>query len=78
VLKEPQIFEYCSDSVNAMNVPLSLKGFRTQFNSFHHFKLADATLILHNVVHNNQPIGIFEVQQINIKNLLGRLLSSIC
>jgi len=74
---QDEVFEYIEDSVNAMDVPSYLKGFRTQFLSFHHFKPAAAKAILQNAIDNNQPVGIFEVQQRNFKNLLQTLLSPI-
>ncbi|MBD0284618.1 MAG: class I SAM-dependent methyltransferase [Bacteroidota bacterium] len=75
--KQPDVFEYVEDSVNAMNVPPHLKGFRTQFLSFHHFRPKDAEAILQNAIDNNQPIGIFEAQQRDFKNLVQRFLSPI-
>jgi ubiquinone/menaquinone biosynthesis C-methylase UbiE len=75
--KQPDIFEYLEYSVNAMNVPAALQGFRTQFLSFHHFRPNDAKAILQNAVDNRQPIGIFEAQQRGIKNLIQRLFSPI-
>jgi len=44
--KQPDIFEYFEEPVNAMDVPKHLKGFRTQFNSLHHFRPKDAKAIL--------------------------------
>jgi hypothetical protein len=54
-----------------------LKGFRTQFLSLHHFRPEDAKAILQNALDNNQPIGIFEGQQRDFKNILRMLLSPI-
>ncbi len=34
--KQHHIFEYVEESVNAMDVPKYLKGFRTHFNFLHH------------------------------------------
>ncbi len=73
--KHPDIFDYIEYSVNAMNVPTQLKGFRTQFSSFHHFKPEAARAILQNAVDNKQAIGVFEAQQRNIKNLILRFFS---
>lgn len=75
--KHPDVFEYIEESVNAMAVPSYLQGFRTQFLSFHHFRPKDAKAILQNAVDNNQPIGIFEAQQRDIKNLIQRILSPV-
>ena len=71
------VFEYAEGSINAMDIPHYLTGFRTHFLSFHHFRSKDAKAILQNAVDRNQPIGIFEAQQRNIKNLVQRMLSPI-
>lgn len=75
--KQPDVFEYIAESVNAMDVPNYLKGFRTQFLSLHHFRPNDAKAILQNALDNNQAIGIFEAQQRDIKSLVGMFLSPI-
>jgi ubiquinone/menaquinone biosynthesis C-methylase UbiE len=75
--KQPEVFEYVEDSVNAMDVPENLRGFRTQFLSFHHFRPKDAKAILQNAIDRNQGIGIFEAQQRDLKNLAQRLLSPL-
>ncbi len=75
--KMPDIFDYIEYPVNAMDVPTDVKGFRTQFLSLHHFKREDAKAILQNAIDCNQPIGIFEAQQRNIKSLIPMLLSPI-
>jgi len=52
---------YYPGSVDAMNVPSELKGFRTLFTSFHHFSPEEARAILQNAVDAGEGIGIFEV-----------------
>ncbi len=52
---------FSPDSVDAMNVPGELKGFRTIFTSFHHFSPPRARAILQNAVDDGQNIGIFEM-----------------
>jgi hypothetical protein len=47
-------------SVDAMAVPRDLRGFRTMFTSFHHFRPAPARAILADAVDNRVGIGIFE------------------
>ncbi len=49
------------DSVDAMNVPVELKGFRTMFTSFHHFSPSGARAILEDVVNAGEGIGVFEI-----------------
>lgn len=75
--QQPDTFEYVEEPVNALDVPKQLKGFRTQFNSLHHFRPKDAKAILQNAIDNDQPIGVFEAHQRNIKNLVWMLLSPV-
>ena len=51
----------CLDSIDAASLPQQLTGFRTLFNSFHHFRPADARGILSAACVDRQPIGIFEI-----------------
>src|SRR5256714_11852513 len=51
---------FVSWSVDARSVPAELKGIRTIFNSFHHFREVDARKILGDAVKAGQPIAIFE------------------
>ena len=53
--------EFYRNSVDAMNVPVELDGFRTMFSSFHHFSPPQARAILQNAVDAGQGIGIFEI-----------------
>jgi hypothetical protein len=48
------------EPVDAMKVPVALKGLRTMFTSFHHFPPEDARAILQNAVDAGESIGIFE------------------
>lgn len=50
-----------ADPVDATQIPAELKGFRTLFTSFHHFRPEEARAILQNAVANQQGIGIFEI-----------------
>ena len=47
--------------VDARAVPAGLKGFRTLFTSFHHFRPAEARAILADAVGQRQGIAVFEV-----------------
>jgi hypothetical protein len=76
-LQTPETFEYISEPVNAMAVPASLNGLRTQFLSLHHFKPEQVKAILQNAIDNNQPIAIFEGQQRTIKSMIPMLFSPI-
>jgi hypothetical protein len=47
-------------SIDAMAVPADLRGFRTMFTSFHHFRPEAARTILADAVKNRVGIGVFE------------------
>jgi hypothetical protein len=47
-------------SIDAMTVPRDLRGFRTMFTSFHHFRPDAARTILADVVKSRVGIGVFE------------------
>lgn len=70
-------FEYESESVDARDVPVDLLGLRTQFLSFHHFKPADARLILKNALDVKSSIAIFEAQERSIPSVLAMVFSPI-
>ncbi|MEM8928055.1 MAG: hypothetical protein AAGC45_07620 [Bacteroidota bacterium] len=75
--KQAPNFEYINTSIDARNVPESLKGLRTQFLSLHHFRPEDAQLILQNAVDAEVPIAIFEAQERSIPSILAMLFSPI-
>jgi hypothetical protein len=60
----------CFQSVDATSVPEDLTGFRTLFNSFHHFAPDAARGILEDARRNRQPVGIFEMTERTIPKLL--------
>ena len=51
---------FVAESIDARCVPPRLKGFRTIFNSFHHFRPSDAKRVLRDAVDAGQPIAVFE------------------
>jgi hypothetical protein len=53
----------CYESIDAAALPAGMRGFRTLFNSFHHFRPKQAGAILMDACRNAQPIGIFEITQ---------------
>lgn len=67
--------DFVAESVNAINPPSNLKGFYTLFNSFHHFKPAQAKEILQNAVKNNAPIAIFEPMEKSVLQILINCLA---
>ena len=77
VKKGGNYFSFEKKSVNALDVPKHLKGFRTQFLSFHHFKPADAQQILQSAVDNQSVIGIFEGQKRSVAHFIQFFFSPI-
>ncbi len=61
---------YVKESIDAADLPPSLKGMRTLFTSFHHFSPAQAKMILQNAVDQQCPIGVFEFTERNYFNLI--------
>jgi hypothetical protein len=74
---EAENFDFVSASVDARNVPKELKGMRTMFLSFHHFKPADAKQILQNAINSKEAIGIFEAQERSALSIIAMLFSPI-
>jgi hypothetical protein len=60
-------------SVDAADVPLTLKGFRTIFSGFHHFDNNYAKAVLKNAVDARSGIGIFDGGNKNILAVLAIL-----
>ena len=63
--------EYLAEPVDAMDVPQHLKGMRTLFEGFHHFKPEQARMILQDAAEKRVAIGIFEA---SLKPPLGLFL----
>ena len=55
-----QGIEYLAEPVDALKVPPHLKGMRTLFEGFHHFRPDQARLILQDAVESRAAIGVFE------------------
>jgi hypothetical protein len=49
--------------VDATEVPVDLRGFRTLFTAFHHFRPGQARAILADAVQQGQGIGVFEISR---------------
>ncbi|MDN3687916.1 hypothetical protein [Cyclobacterium jeungdonense] len=73
----PDKLRYEPRPIDAKNVPAELQGLRTLFLSFHHFKPADATLILQNALDSKNPIAIFEAQERSLTSILAMLFSPV-
>lgn len=70
-------FEFVEHPIDARDIPVQLKGLRTQFLSLHHFKPKDAMAILQNAVDNNSSIAIFEAQERSLKSIVGMIVSPL-
>jgi len=52
--------EYLAEPVDAMKVPPNLRGMRTLFEGFHHFRPEQAQAVLRHAVEQRVAIGVFE------------------
>ncbi len=66
--------EYLEQPVDAMHVPPELRGMRTLFSAFHHFRPEAARAVLADAQARGVPIGVFEVVERSPKGILGSLL----
>ena len=73
----PSGIDYVADSVDATKVPRELLGFRTMFNSFHHFGPAAGRDILQCAVEARQPIGIFEIPERSLATIIPLLFTPL-
>ena len=62
--------DFIQKSVNVLNFPQELKGVRTFFSSFHHFKPQQAKQIIQAMIDDGMPICIFEFTERSVVNLL--------
>lgn len=69
--------DYVAEPVDATAMPERLKGVRTLFNSFHHFRPDLARSILQSAVRDRSPIAIFELVGREPAVLLGIFFSWI-
>jgi len=65
---------YIAESVDATRIGKDLKGFRTIFSAFHHFRPDTARKILEDAVTSRSGIAIFDGGDKNAAVLLGMLL----
>jgi len=66
-----------TESIDACQLPASMRGLRCFFSSFHHFKPEKARKILQNAVDNRMPIAIFESTQFHIIDIIRSFLSPL-
>ena len=75
--RHPSGIAYVADSVDAAKVPRELMGFRTMFNSFHHFGPAAGRDVLRCAVEARQPIGIFEIPERAVATIVPLLFTPL-
>jgi hypothetical protein len=75
--QHPSGIDYVADSVDATRVPRDLIGFRTMFNSFHHFGPAAGREVLQSAVETRQPIGIFEIPERSVTTMIPLLFTPL-
>ena len=63
--------DFIDTSVDVTAVPSNLSGFRTLFSGLHHFRPEVAANILQDAVDQRSPIGVFEITQRSLPNILG-------
>ena len=69
--------DYVTDSVDATRLPSTLTGFRTMFNSFHHFDPSAGLQVLRSAIEARQPIGIFEIPERSIATIIPLLFTPL-
>lgn len=69
--------DYIKTPVDARKVPNDLRGLRTLFLTFHHFRPEDAKTILQNAIDSKNAIAIFEGQERSFLSLLAMFLSPV-
>ncbi len=69
--------EFVEKPMDARKVPRELKGLRTLFLSFHHFKPTDAQQILQNLIDTHSAIAIFEAQERSLASIIAMLFSPL-
>ena len=70
----PETIEGYYKSVDATNVPESLKGLRIIFTAFHHFQPNIAQKIIKDAIEAAEPIAIFEFSDRKLSSVLSTLL----
>lgn len=66
--------DYYKTPVDIQSIPDELKGLRTIFTGFHHFKPADAKKILAQTVAKDQPVAVFEFTERNLSSIIRGLI----
>jgi hypothetical protein len=65
---------YYPESVNAMDIPITLTGVRTMFSSLHHFTTEELKLILSDAVNKKQPVAFFDSADKNLIFIIALII----
>jgi hypothetical protein len=66
-----------SQSIDVTAIPARIRGFRTLFSSFHHFRPAEARAILRDAITRGEPVAVIEATQRSVKAILLMFLTPI-
>lgn len=69
--------EWHTTPVDALAVPAHLRGMRTVFNGFHHFRPTQAKALLRNAVDSREPVVIMELLRRDATGLLTALFTPL-
>lgn len=73
--KRPKALSFERASIDATAVPKRLKGIRTMFSAFHHFRPEIAQEILVDAVNSRQGIAVFEISRRTLLGLVPMVLA---
>ena len=62
--------DFVKESVDVVENPVELKGLKTFFSGFHHFKPEDAQKIIENCIRSKESICIFEFTERSLINIV--------
>lgn len=71
------VITFEAEPINAQSVPRRLRGFRTIFNAFHHFRPTVALAVLCDARAAGQPIGVFEIPERAITTTIPLLFTPL-
>lgn len=75
--ERPGALRFEQASIDATAVPKRLKGIRTMFSAFHHFRPETAQRILFDAANSGQGIAIFEISRRSLLGFIPMILSPI-
>jgi hypothetical protein len=61
---------FSDQPVNAMRISATVRGFRTMFSSFHHFRPEEASAMLRDAVEQGRGIAVFEAAKSDLRTIV--------